>query len=157
MIWKGRQTARRILLFHHHIASSLPTTLSPLSPRQYDGYQDETERRISARVTAGGFRCRTSRHHIRICFDENQRRVTCFRFPASLRIAPAHYAPRGPLRVANFAFDFLPALARRHGVDHNATSTAPERAKSVTDFQRSLAGIRLRAEQVIDIDAQPCV
>lgn len=36
------------------------------------------------------------------------------------------------------------------------TSTAPERA-SVTDFQRLLAGIRLRAEQVIDIDAQLCV
>ncbi len=57
------------------------------------------------------------------------------------------------MRVADFAFDFRLRRQRRHGVDDDNVYRAGTRQR-VTDFQRLLAGIRLGAQQVVDINAQ---
>ncbi len=57
------------------------------------------------------------------------------------------------MRVADFAFDFRFRRQRRDGVDDDNVNRAGARQR-VTDFQRLLAGIRLRTQQVVDIHAQ---
>ena len=57
------------------------------------------------------------------------------------------------MRVADFAFDFRFRRQRRYGVDHDNVYRARTRQR-VTDFQRLLTGVRLGAQQVVDIDAQ---
>ncbi|STW27715.1 Uncharacterised protein [Klebsiella michiganensis] len=57
------------------------------------------------------------------------------------------------MRVADFAFDFRFRRQRRNGVnDDNVYRTGT--CQRVTDFQSLFAGIRLGAQQVVDIDAQ---
>ena len=57
------------------------------------------------------------------------------------------------MRVADFAFDFRFRRQCRHGVNDDNVYCARTR-QGVTDFQCLLAGVRLGAQQVIDIDAQ---
>ena len=57
------------------------------------------------------------------------------------------------MRVADFAFDFRFRRQRRDGVDDDNINRARARQR-VTDLQRLLAGVRLRTQQVVDIDAQ---
>ncbi len=57
------------------------------------------------------------------------------------------------MRVADFAFDFRFRRQRRDGVDDDNINRAGARQR-VTDLQRLLAGVRLRTQQVVDIDAQ---
>ena len=57
------------------------------------------------------------------------------------------------MRVADFAFDFRFRRQRRHGVDNDNVYGTRARQR-VTDFQRLFAGVRLRAQQVVDVDAQ---
>ncbi len=57
------------------------------------------------------------------------------------------------MRVADFAFDFRFRRQCRHGVNDDNVYCARTR-QCVTDFQCLLAGVRLGAQQVVDIDAQ---
>ncbi len=57
------------------------------------------------------------------------------------------------MRVTNFAFDFRFRRQCRNGVDHQHVNRTGARQR-VTDFQRLLTGIRLRTQQVIDVDTQ---
>ncbi len=57
------------------------------------------------------------------------------------------------MRVADFAFDFCFWRQGCNGVDDNYVYCARAR-QCVTDFQCLLTGIRLGAEQVVDINTQ---
>ena len=58
------------------------------------------------------------------------------------------------VRVAHLALDLGPRDERRDRVDHDHV----ERARAhehVGDLERLLAGVRLRDEQLVDVDAEP--
>ncbi len=57
------------------------------------------------------------------------------------------------MRIAHLAFDFGLGHQRRHGVDDDHIHRVGAH-QHVGDFQRLLAGIRLRNQQVVDVHAQ---
>ena len=57
------------------------------------------------------------------------------------------------MRVADFAFDFRFRRQCRNGVDNDNVYRTRTRQR-VTNFQRLFTGVRLRTQQVVDINAQ---
>lgn len=81
-------------------------------------------------------------------------RVLAFFAAGQLTHRLAHHARRRiRMRIADFTFDFRLRRQRRHGVDDDDVNRAGA-GQRITDFQRLLAGVRLGAQQVVDIDAQ---
>jgi len=57
-------------------------------------------------------------------------------------------------RIAHFAFQFGLRHQCRYRVDHQHARPAPERHQRVADLQRLLAGVGLRDQQLVDVDAK---
>ncbi len=74
--------------------------------------------------------------------------------PVSLRRAWRHQPGlKADVAVAHFALDFGLGDQRGDGIDDD-TSMAPHCTSVSRDFQRLLAGVRLRNQKVVDVHAE---
>ena len=122
-----------------------------------DAADVEADRRVELERVAAGGGFGAAEHHADLhpdLVDEDDQRVGALDVGGELAQRLAHQAGlQAHVRVAHFAFDFGFGGERGDRVDHHHVHAAGTH-QHVGDFQRLFAGIGLRNQQVVDVDAE---
>ena len=122
-----------------------------------DAADVHAHRRVELQRAAAGRRFRVAEHHADLLaqlVDEDEAGLR-LRDDAGELAQRLRHQPRlqAHLRVAHLAFDFRLRHQRRHRVDDDDVDAA-RADEDFDDFERLLAVVGLRHEQVVDVDAQ---
>ena len=135
---------------------SLPMTSSPFLMAPMRRMSRRTGGVELERVAAGGG-LRVAEHHADLhadLVDEDHQRVGTLDVAGELAQRLGHQARlQARVLVAHLAFDLGLRRQRRHRVDHHHVHRGGAH-QHVGDFQRLLAGVRLRDQQVVDLHAE---